>query len=73
VSDEAALVGVNIERLREARGLSKRRFAQLLGLSAQTVGNWESGTSTPSSGNLIQLAKFFGVSISELLKLEDDE
>ena len=37
-------------------------------VSRQAVSKWESGTSEPSTSNLLALAKLFGISAEELLR-----
>jgi len=38
----------NVAQIREATGLSQSRFAQLLGVSARTLQDWEQGRRIPS-------------------------
>ena len=38
----------DVARIREGTGLSQARFAQLLGVSARTLQDWEQGRRTPS-------------------------
>lgn len=49
-------------------GMTQEFVAEKLGVSRQAVSKWETGTSDPSTSNLISLAKLFGVSAEELLK-----
>lgn len=42
--------------------------AETVGVSRQAVSKWETGTSDPSTSNLITLAKLFGISADALLK-----
>ncbi len=48
--------------------MTQEFVAESLGVSRQAVSKWESGTSDPSTTNLIALSKLFGVSPEELLK-----
>ena len=48
--------------------LNDRLLAQELGITAQAVSKWETGTADPSTSNLLALAKLFGVSAEELLR-----
>ena len=43
-------------------------MAESLGVSRQAESKWESGTSDPSTTNLMALAKLFGVTAEEILK-----
>ena len=42
--------------------------AESLGVSRQAVSKWETGTSDPSTSNLIALAKLYGIEPEELLR-----
>lgn len=46
----------NLKKLREKRGLSAAGLGKLLGVTAQTIYNWESGTTRPGREQLVALA-----------------
>ena len=48
--------------------MTQEFVAENLGVSRQAVSKWESGTSDPSTSNLLALAKLYGISPEELLK-----
>lgn len=48
--------------------MTQEFVAESLGVSRQAVSKWESGTSDPSTTNLMALAKLFGVEAEDLLK-----
>ena len=52
---------------RKRMGLSQEELAARLGVSRQAVSKWELGISTPDPGNIVALAKLFGISTDELL------
>lgn len=59
------------EALKEnrTRGKMTQEFvAESIGVSRQAVSKWESGTSDPSTSNLLALAKLYGISAEDLLK-----
>lgn len=61
------------QRIRELRcgcGWSQVELAKRLGLSKQTVSNWENDNIQPSIEMLVRLSKTFGVSTDYLLGLE---
>lgn len=61
------------QRIRELRcgcGWSQVELAKRLGLSKQTVSNWENDNIQPSIEMLVRLSKVFGVSTDYLLGLE---
>ena len=48
--------------------MTQEFVAEHLGVSRQSVSKWENGTSDPSTGNLLALAKLYGISAEELLR-----
>lgn len=60
----------NIRQLRMARNLSQVDLAKALGVTKQSISNWENNNIQPSIDMLIHLAKFFSVSTGYLLGLE---
>lgn len=48
--------------------MTQEFVAESLGVSRQAVSKWESGTTDPSTSNLLALAKLFDVSVEELLQ-----
>lgn len=59
------------ETLRDHRArcqMTQEYVAEAVGVSRQAVSKWEKGLSSPSTTNLLALAKLYGVSVEELLK-----
>ena len=52
--------------------MTQEFVAESLGVSRQAVSKWESGTTDPSTSNLLALAKLFDVSVEELLQSVND-
>ena len=52
---------------RRSLDLSQRDLGKLLGVNFNTVGNWESGRTTPNIEQLMKIAQLFGVQEQELL------
>ena len=48
--------------------MTQEFVAERLGVSRQAVSKWESGTSDPSTANLLALAKLYDIAPEELLK-----
>ncbi len=59
----------NIKQLRLARNLSQVDLAKALGVTKQSVSNWENNNIQPSIDMLIRLAQFFSVSTDYMLGL----
>ena len=60
-------------RLRELRtksGLTQNEIATRLGVSGQTILNWENGIYEPKISQLIQLADLFNVTVDYLVERE---
>ena len=64
------MLNQRIRELRCACGWSQVELAKRLGLSKQTVSNWENDNIQPSIEMLIRLSNVFGVSTDYLLGLE---
>ncbi len=67
------MFGEQLKKLRLSQNLSQVDLANKLGVSKQTVSNWENNNITPSIDKLIDIAKFFSCSSDYLLELEDDK
>lgn len=53
--------------------MPQARVAAAVGVTEQTVSEWENGHKTPSARSLIALADLFGVAIDELVVHEPDD
>ena len=61
------MLGKRIRELREANSLSQVSLASKLGVSKQSISNWENGNILPSIDMLIRIAEIFSVSTDYLL------
>ena len=61
-------LGETIKEYRTKCKMTQEFVAESLSVSRQAVSKWESGSSDPSTSNLIALAKLFNVSVEELLQ-----
>ena len=57
--------------LRKQRGWSQEELGNQIGVTRQTVSKWEIGQSTPELEKLVELAILFGMSIDQLVGLEE--
>ena len=62
-----------IRTLRQTRRMSQVQLARLLGVTKQSVSNWENDNIQPSIEMLKKLAGVFSVSTDYLLGLENDD
>jgi len=67
MDDSGANLAGNVRRLREARGLSQQRMAQLSGVPRPTWASLESGSANPTLAVLSRAAAALQVSIEELV------
>ena len=66
--DMRKLVGENVKRLRQKRGLTQEKFAELSGLSQQYLSGVERGQRNPTVVTLYELAIALGVSPVDLIR-----
>ena len=64
-------IGERIAKCRKEKNLSQEYIAELLDVSRQAVSKWETNQTEPDTGNLIQLARIFGVSVEYLANGEE--
>jgi transcriptional regulator with XRE-family HTH domain len=67
------MLNQRIRELRTLRSISQVELAAALGVTKQSVSNWENDNIQPSIDILIKLAKYFNVSTDYLLALDDRE
>ncbi len=67
------MIGTRIKNLRLAASMTQEQLASRLGVSAQAVSKWESGTNMPDILLLPELSVIFGVSIDELFSMTDEK
>ena len=61
----------NLIKLRSKSGWSQERLANELGVSRQTIANWENNKKAPDSTNILKISQVFFVSVDDLLKEAD--
>ena len=59
--------GYLLSELRREKRLSQEELAKIIGTSQSSVGHWESGRRNIPQDKLLQLSKYFNVSIDYLL------
>ena len=60
-----------IQTLRKKRGLTQEQLAEQLFVSRTAVSKWETGRGTPNIESLQMIAKLCGITLDELLQVED--
>lgn len=61
----------NIKHLRSVRNLSQVELAKALGVTKQSISNWENNNIQPSIDMLIRISVFFSVSTDFILGLDN--
>ncbi len=65
-----ATVKLKIAELRKDKGIGQQDLANVLGVSFQSVSKWETGTTMPDISLLPDIARYFNISVDELLGLQ---
>lgn len=61
-------IGEKLKNKRNEAGLSQEVLAERIGVSRQTISNWENNRSYPDIGSVLRLSDLYGISLDELLK-----
>lgn len=59
-----------LKALRKEKNISQEKLATYLGISYQAISKWENGNAYPDIQLLPDIARFFGITIDELLQVE---
>ena len=60
----------NLKELRQERNLGQVDLAQAIGVSKGVISLWENGLREPNMYSLILLAKYFNITIDELVGIQ---
>ena len=64
---------MRLRELRNESGLTQNEIAAKLGVSGQTILNWENGIYEPKINQLIKLADLFNVTVDYLIERPNNE
>ena len=64
-------LGERIAYLRREKNLSQEGLGDLVGVSRQAVSKWEADRALPDVNNCVAMSRVFGISLAELLELEE--
>lgn len=67
---ELHMLAEKLASLRRRRGLSQQEVAQALGITRQTVSNWECGQGAPAIDRARDLALLYGIGLEDLVSDE---
>lgn len=65
-----SLIGKNIRKIRMVKKMSQNDFAQIFNVVRTSIGAYEEGRAEPKIDTVIQIAKYFGISVDALLTKE---
>ena len=69
---DMAGTGQRIVRLRKAAGMSVKELQDIFGFSTpQAIYKWQQGAALPAIDNLVVLAAVFGVTVDDIIVLEN--
>lgn len=60
------VIAENVRKYRDERRWTQPQLASKVGVSVQTISNWETGLKVPRMGSLQKLADVFNVTIGDL-------
>lgn len=66
------MISDKLAALRRRSGMSQQEVAAVIGVSRQTVSNWEVGQGSPALDKAAELARLYGVTIDDLVSDEVD-
>ncbi len=64
------MLGENLRRMRERRGITQEELAERVHVVCQTVSKWEKGLSVPDADLLMAVAETLQVSVSDLIGVD---
>ncbi|MBD3421439.1 MAG: helix-turn-helix domain-containing protein [Chitinivibrionales bacterium] len=64
-------IGENIKKLRKSMGLTQVQLADSLGTTQKVITDYETGRSKPPRKRLPHIARFFNISVDELIGDDD--
>lgn len=67
MSEIKKIIGENLTDLRKRKRLTQAELATKLNYSDKAISKWEHGDAIPSIENLIEICKFYGISLDQLV------
>lgn len=61
-------IGSKLKNARSEKGITQEQAAELLGVSRQTISNWENNKSYPDIISVIKMSDIYSISLDHLLK-----
>ena len=64
------VIGNKLKNARNEKGITQEQAAELLGVTRQSISNWENNRSYPDIISVIKMSDIYSVSLDHLLKEE---
>lgn len=71
--NDMRITGQVIRKRRIELKLSQKQLADLVGVQPTTISRWETGSGYPDQGTISKVATELGITVNDLLGLEDEE
>ena len=68
MNDTKSIIAANLAALRKRRGLTQADLAEHLDYSDKAISRWERGDTLPDVGVLVELCRFYGVTLDDLVR-----
>ena len=65
-------IGSKIRTARNAAGFTQEKAAEELGVTRQTISNWENNKSYPDIISVVKMSDLYSISLDSLLKEDKD-
>ncbi len=69
-SGKFGALGKSLRELRSSRGLKQEDVANALRVATPTYSSWERGRTEPDTSRILELARFFDITVGRLLRSE---
>lgn len=58
----------NLRELRTTKGLTQQQLGEIFHISRTAISNYETGKIEPNIKMILEISKYFGISVDQLLK-----
>lgn len=60
-------IGQFLKELRKEKGITQEQLSEILGISSRSISRWENGINMPDFDLVIEITKYFEISVDEFL------
>ncbi|MDO4170808.1 MAG: helix-turn-helix transcriptional regulator [Lachnospiraceae bacterium] len=62
---------ISIKGARVEKGMTQQQSGDAMGVTRETISNWERGITAPTAPQLMKLCELYGVNISDIFLIEN--